>query len=58
LGSKYLSGSGDDGLSTENDGLQSGGADLVDSGGNSGVWEASPKSALSGGVLPQAGENY
>lgn len=46
--------SGHDGLGTENDGLQAGGADLVDGGADGGIREASADSALAGRVLSNA----
>ena len=43
--------SGHDGLGTEDDGLQTRGADLVDGGANGGLRETSIDGALTGGVL-------
>lgn len=47
---------GDDGLGTEDDGLQGRGADLVDGGSDGGLGKASTESALAGRVLTEAGD--
>lgn len=46
---------GDDRLGTENDGLQSGGADLVDGCAGDGFGEATADGALAGWGLAEAG---
>jgi hypothetical protein len=43
-------------LSTKDDGLQGGGADLVDGGGDGGLGEASTNGTLAGRTLAKAGE--